>query len=1015
MTDNPINSVFIDGSNVDKSGERSFFKTRVRLRVASAAEVNDNDYSDQFGIDLGSVSYDRDTLDTTTEDDAGLTTLVDSEGTRFKKQSTVPTPTAVSLGGVFSSDAIANQFVTGLDTDGNLLRAQPAAADLSDGLTGTGAVARANAPTFVDPTLGNALATTLNKVTITAPATGATLTLTDGKTFSVLKTLSLDGTDSTTQTFPSTSQTIVGRTSTDTLINKTIDAASNTLSNLQVSMFATSIADTDGTLAANSDTRFATQKAIKTYVDQIVAANDAMVFKGVIDCSSNPNYPAADRGHTYRVSVAGKIGGASGTNVEIGDLLICLTDSTSSGTQAGVGSSWTIGQANIDGAVVGPASATSGNIATFNGTSGKLIQDGGKALPSGTIVGTSDAQVLTNKTLTAPIIATISNTGTLTLPTSTDTLVGRATSDTLTNKALTAPTITGGTHDALTSFGIRSTGAAFDVKLASSEVLTANRTLTLVMGNAARTLTLGGSPTINGGTHSGTNTGDQTITLTGDVTGSGTGSFATTIGANKVTLAMMATVSTARFLGRTTASTGNVESLTATQATALLNAMVGDSGSGGTKGLVPVPGAGDAAAAKFLRADATWAVPAGGGGGSLTDEDRQNILLERGYQAKSYGAYRRFLNSFVDGYAGTGGINANASTNVDTSFVAASKYVVPTAAAGTDQTNTFTSSTSGGDTVSTSSDQASFEAWRAFDKTTGSWASNSTTTAHIQYQFGSAKTIASYTVKSGNGFATAAPNTWTLKGSNTGSFGGEEVTLDSQSSQSGWTAGGQTRTFTIASPGSYSYYRLGVTAANGDTSILIDEITLLSAGTANNMTLVTTAQTADATVSNARLLLEIDNSASPTLNTDITAQVATKLSTATVTMTIATPGVVTHTAHGLSVGDSVIFTTSGTLPTGITAGTTYFVSTVVGVDSYQVSATRGGSAINTTGSQSGTHTATYYVWTAASLSSVGAGQSGRLVIESVDQAATSGTSFVARIKTLNNKSIPIYVLALTVH
>ncbi|KKL25106.1 hypothetical protein LCGC14_2408670, partial [marine sediment metagenome] len=43
---------------------------------------------------------------------------------------------------------------------------------------------------------------------------------------------------------------------------------------------------------------------------------------------------------------------------------------------------------------------------------------------------------LTNKTLTAPIIATIVNSGTLTLPTSTDTLVGKATTDTLTNKTI---------------------------------------------------------------------------------------------------------------------------------------------------------------------------------------------------------------------------------------------------------------------------------------------------------------------------------------------------------------------------------------------------------------------------------------------------------------------------------------------------------------------------------------------------------------------------------------------------
>jgi hypothetical protein len=55
-----------------------------------------------------------------------------------------------------------------------------------------------------------------------------------------------------------------------------------------------------------------------------------------------------------------------------------------------------------------------------------------------TLTGT---QTLTNKTLTAPVISSITNTGTITLPTSTDTLVGRATTDTLTNKTLTSPTI----------------------------------------------------------------------------------------------------------------------------------------------------------------------------------------------------------------------------------------------------------------------------------------------------------------------------------------------------------------------------------------------------------------------------------------------------------------------------------------------------------------------------------------------------------------------------------------------
>jgi len=53
------------------------------------------------------------------------------------------------------------------------------------------------------------------------------------------------------------------------------------------------------------------------------------------------------------------------------------------------------------------------------------------------------ADTLTNKTLTAPTIATITNGGTVTIPSGADTLVARTSTDTLTNKTLTSPTITG--------------------------------------------------------------------------------------------------------------------------------------------------------------------------------------------------------------------------------------------------------------------------------------------------------------------------------------------------------------------------------------------------------------------------------------------------------------------------------------------------------------------------------------------------------------------------------------------
>jgi len=62
---------------------------------------------------------------------------------------------------------------------------------------------------------------------------------------------------------------------------------------------------------------------------------------------------------------------------------------------------------------------------------------GSTTLAGASIATYTGTETLTNKTLTAPVISTISNTGTLTLPTSTDTLVGKDTTDTLTNKRVT--------------------------------------------------------------------------------------------------------------------------------------------------------------------------------------------------------------------------------------------------------------------------------------------------------------------------------------------------------------------------------------------------------------------------------------------------------------------------------------------------------------------------------------------------------------------------------------------------
>ena len=84
---------------------------------------------------------------------------------------------------------------------------------------------------------------------------------------------------------------------------------------------------------------------------------------------------------------------------------------------------------------IGGTAAAAGAFTTLSASSTTTLN--GTSIPaSKTLVTLDDTQILTNKTLTSPIISSISNTGALTLPTSTDTLVGRATTDTLTNKTI---------------------------------------------------------------------------------------------------------------------------------------------------------------------------------------------------------------------------------------------------------------------------------------------------------------------------------------------------------------------------------------------------------------------------------------------------------------------------------------------------------------------------------------------------------------------------------------------------
>ncbi len=119
-----------------------------------------------------------------------------------------------------------------------------------------------------------------------------------------------------------------------------------------------------------------------------------------------------------------------------------------------------------------------------------------------------------------------------------------------------------------------------------------------------------------------------------------------------------------------------------------------------------------------------------------------------------------------------------------------------------------------------------------------------------------------------------------------------------------------------------------------------------------------------ATSSLNEFLIDVGSTANTrtTVNTNLLGDAKASSVSATATITIASPGVVTITGHGLTTGNKIYFTTTGALPTGLTASTTYYVI-AVDASTFRLATSMtnafAGTAINTSGSQSGVHTAFY--------------------------------------------------------
>jgi hypothetical protein len=166
------------------------------------------------------------------------------------------------------------------------------------------------------------------------------------------------------------------------------------------------------------------------------------------------------------------INGSTNTLTNIANGSLVNSSITINGTSIALGSSGTVTASLANALTIG--TGLSGT--TYNGSTPVTI-----AIDS-TVATLTGTQTLTNKTLTTPVIASISNTGTVTLPTATTTLIGRDTTDTLTNKSISGSTntLSNIANASLTNSSVTINGSA--ISLGGSTTITAVNPSALTIG-----------------------------------------------------------------------------------------------------------------------------------------------------------------------------------------------------------------------------------------------------------------------------------------------------------------------------------------------------------------------------------------------------------------------------------------------------------------------------------------------------------------------------------------------------